>query len=158
MKVRMRLDTTGLDPETRKRFALIDPALNYDEASGEMWYETPDVRVEDQCGPNCQLERGESFSRHHALDVNDFEVARSIHRVVRAMHDGECPRCHRLLSSAFMTGIAGHDVEDHVCPYCYFMITKAESDAAMAKFAPVMERNLEVFETWRATLPSAGGN
>jgi hypothetical protein len=38
------------------------------------------------------------YATEHVLDV-DFEVARSLHRVVRAMHDGECPKCNRLFES-----------------------------------------------------------
>lgn len=42
-----------------------------------------------------------SYAKDYALDV-DFEVVRSIHRVVRAMHDGECPRCHFLFRAEAM--------------------------------------------------------
>lgn len=38
----------------------------------------------------------------HALDVDHFEKVRSLHRVVRAMHDGECPKCHTLHDSREM--------------------------------------------------------
>lgn len=86
----------------------------------------------------------------HFLDVDDFEVARSIHRIVRAMHDGECPRCHALAESRAMR--AERTVRDMVCPECGFTITESEQVAAIKMFAPVMERNLEVFERWREQL------
>jgi DNA-directed RNA polymerase subunit RPC12/RpoP len=87
------------------------------------------------------------------LDV-DFETARALHRVVRAMHDGECPKCHRLFESYQMRRDHASKDAPHYnvamrCPYCGFTITATESDAAIATFAPVMDRNLE---TWRATI------
>lgn len=91
----------------------------------------------------------------HFLDV-DFEVARSIHRVVRAMHDGECPRCHRLFQPQSVVAdrgaysFASDPKEDKRCPNCGFAITRDEIDAALAQFAPVMDKNLEIFEQWRA--------
>jgi hypothetical protein len=78
------------------------------------------------------------------LDV-DFETARAIHRVVRGMHDGECPKCHRIVSASLME----HPDGGRVCTACGFYISRAEMQAAMRVFAPVMERNLEVFERWR---------
>ena len=97
------------------------------------------------------------------LDV-DFEQARAVHRVVRAMHDGECPRCHTILPADHMrispqeaTRAALRDrppqlTWDLICPACDFTITHAEQQAAFQLFAPVMERNLAVFEEWRAGL------
>lgn len=35
------------------------------------------------------------------------------------------------------------------CPACGFKISAGEAENAIAAFAPVMERNLAVFETWR---------
>jgi hypothetical protein len=92
-------------------------------------------------------------AKAYFLDV-DFEVARSLHRVVRAMHDGECPSCHRLFDArAMMTAQGRLNVSiaaGHRCPHCGFTITAEESIAAIAAFAPVMKKNLEVFESWRA--------
>lgn len=91
----------------------------------------------------------------HFLDV-DFEVARSIHRVVRAMHDGECPKCHAIVASELMRWHRQQIVKkfhylDLVCPKCGFTITHEDAEAAIAAFAPVMEKNLAVFEQWRAS-------
>lgn len=101
-----------------------------------------------------------NHAKDHFLDV-DFETARSLHRVVRAMHDGECPKCHAIHPSKAMESLRvangkslnAPDVEivmDHRCPTCGFVITNEEGHAALAAFAPVMEKNLEVFERWRA--------
>lgn len=78
------------------------------------------------------------------LDI-DFETARAVHRVVRGMHDGECPKCHCLFYSSQMVARNG----DTVCPSCLFTITDAEMQEAIRLFASVMERNLAIFETWR---------
>lgn len=76
------------------------------------------------------------------LDLS-YEEKRALHRIVRAMHDGECPKCHGLYPSM------RQENGDEVCPNCKFTITKEEVDAAMMEFAEIMERNLEVFEGWR---------
>ena len=95
-----------------------------------------------------------SHSSEHFLDV-DFETARSLHRIVRAMHDGECPSCHRLfqpnsvVSEKGSYSFASDPKEDKKCPNCGFTITRDEIDAALGQFAPVMEKNLQVFEQWR---------
>lgn len=78
-------------------------------------------------------------------DTDSSERARALHRVVRAMHDGECPRCHLLTTSEAMALPSGN----HVCPHCEFTISKGEAQAAMEEFAPHMTRNLAVFEEWR---------
>lgn len=87
------------------------------------------------------------FAHQHALDV-DYEQARAVHRVVRALHDGECPKCH-ILHDSRLTGSSsgGNDY----CPHCGFMISAEEKEAAMKLFAPIMEKNLEIFEKWRAS-------
>lgn len=73
----------------------------------------------------------------------DHDEARAVHRVVRAMHDGECPNCHKLHSSAAMQSGSGHE-----CPSCGFTISSDESAAAMLEFARFMDRNLAVFWEW----------
>lgn len=88
-----------------------------------------------------------------ALDVDKFERARSLHRVVRAMHDGECPKCHALCESDHMI-VRGHSPpggpSHHRCPRCGFEITAEECAAVMGEFSVVMDCNLAVFEQWRA--------
>jgi hypothetical protein len=75
------------------------------------------------------------------------------------MHDGECPACHALFDSRAMTvpghpsiGRAAYAGEDETCPSCGFTITADERRAAIRAFAPVMDRNLELFEDWRRSL------
>lgn len=80
-------------------------------------------------------------------DVSLSDIARALHRVVRAMHDGECPKCHELHSSDRMRDIDKHD--RWVCPSCGFSISNEEADAALECFKPYMENNLKIFENWR---------
>ena len=82
-------------------------------------------------------------------DLNhDHDEARALHRVVRAMHDGECPKCHRLHPAEVM--LVGPPM-GHQCPSCGFSISTAESEAALAEFGKFMDANLAVFEKWRAS-------
>lgn len=92
-------------------------------------------------------------------DVSSTE-ARALHRVVRAIHDGNCPKCGYLGSSdSFFTpgwnsrGV-GHGY--HKCPKCSFRITEEEAAAAMEQFRPYMQANVEVFERWRSARAEAG--
>lgn len=75
-----------------------------------------------------------------------IERARSLHRIVRALHDGHCPKCGII----FQPGSFTHRPDLELCPRCGFSITHEEAEAACKEFAPVMRRNLEVFESWRA--------
>lgn len=77
----------------------------------------------------------------------DHDEARAIHRVVRAMHDGECPKCHNIHNAEEMR--VKRSPWGWKCPLCDFAITEAEGDAALAQFATFMDRNLAVFERWR---------
>jgi hypothetical protein len=90
---------------------------------------------------------------------HDHDSARSVHRVVRAMHDGECPKCHRIVPAKSMevwpADLPSSDPRQllgHKCRGCGFEIPIAVSRAALEEFAPFMARNLEVFENWRAGL------
>jgi tRNA(Ile2) C34 agmatinyltransferase TiaS len=74
----------------------------------------------------------------------DHSESRSVHRVVRAMHDGECPKCHNLHPSIQMEVPSGHK-----CPTCGYFISHEESKAAIETFRACMEDNLVVFERWR---------
>lgn len=77
-----------------------------------------------------------------------IERARSLHRVVRALHDGNCPKCGEI----FPSEAAQREIDRETCPYCGFYITNEEAKAAMVEFRPVLEKNVAVFEEWRATL------
>lgn len=75
----------------------------------------------------------------------DSDQARALHRVVRAMHDGECPKCHAIHSSDEMRCADG----GWRCPSCRFFILKSEADAVLATFGEFMERSCAIFEEWR---------
>lgn len=74
-----------------------------------------------------------------------FELARSLHRVVRAMHDGHCPKCGHLASSMEFEPSPGY----HACPECEFAITKEEASEALAIFLPYMQKNYNKFVAWQ---------
>lgn len=87
----------------------------------------------------------------------DHDEARALHRIVRAMHDGECPKCHAVYSSDQMRfrelvtyGFQGPATTGWRCPNCLFEITDKEATEVFRIFAPFMERNLAIFEKWRA--------
>lgn len=84
-------------------------------------------------------------------DVTSSE-ARALHRVVRAMHDGNCPKCGHLGPSNTFNSRLGH-----VCPECSFFIRTEESEAALRTFQPFMALNAEIFEKWRETRNAAAG-
>ncbi len=91
-------------------------------------------------------EASRKFAAATTLD-QDATTARAVHRVIRAMHDGECPKCGGLFPSTavkFSTRAPGW-----VCPHCRFSITEEEGQAAIKEFHPFMFKNLEVFEQWR---------
>jgi hypothetical protein len=91
------------------------------------------------------------------LDVSS-DHARALHRVVRAMHDGNCPKCGYLASSPMFE--ADHPVHrrpddpiqgsGHRGPRCGCTISGPEAAAALQAFRPYMLANLEVFEQWRS--------
>jgi len=81
------------------------------------------------------------------LDVERGERARALHRVVRAMHDGHCPKCGCLESAdQFMRSAC------HTCPSCGFTISINEANLALEQFRPYLQKSVEVFEAWRASL------
>lgn len=75
-----------------------------------------------------------------------IERARSLHRVVRALHDGHCPSCGAIVDSR---EVQSPMILGEKCPKCGFYITTEEAAAAMKEFEPVMKKNLEIFEAWR---------
>jgi hypothetical protein len=88
----------------------------------------------------------------------DHDEARALHRIVRAMHDGECPKCHSVFDSRDMrvrrTWSTADNQSGWRCPACKFFISDEEAAAVFRIFAPFMERNLAVFEKWRASRPA----
>lgn len=88
------------------------------------------------------------------LDVSG-DHARALHRVVRAMHDGHCPKCGYLgPAENFWADEKPHPscIEDeghHECPVCHFVVTETEARAALTAFQPYLDKSVEVFEQWR---------
>ena len=83
------------------------------------------------------------------------EGARALHRVVRAMHDGHCPKCGYLGPSSefekhYARAPGNLAILDHKCPSCCFRVTHEESKAALEAFRPHFLKSVEVFEEWRA--------
>lgn len=80
--------------------------------------------------------------------------ARALHRVVRAMHDGNCPKCGYLGTATefeynYARAPRNLAILDHICPACKFCVRYKEAEAAMEQFRPFMEQNVELFEAWR---------
>lgn len=90
------------------------------------------------------------------------ETARALHRVVRAMHDGNCPKCGHLGPAEAFQGYCRVEpdendreiaiIENHTCPVCGFTITAEEAVLALKEFQKYMAANCSVFEQWRESL------
>lgn len=84
-----------------------------------------------------------------ALDVS-LEQARALHRVWRALNDGDCPKCHEAQAA---TDIVRGPVGDLRCPNCGFIVTGEEIREIERLFAPAMDAAISIFEAWRASGP-----
>lgn len=121
---------------------------------GRVWYMNSHFQL-FWCGLDCEVvavagwddEASESEAKQLNIDSGDekFELARALHRVVRAMHDGHCPKCGHLASSMEFELSEGY----HCCPECLFAITKEEADEALAMFLPYMQKNYDKFAAWQ---------
>lgn len=78
------------------------------------------------------------------LDV-DLEKARALHRVWRALNDGDCPRCHTFHGADAIRRTA-FKIQ---CPSCDFSIFKTEITQIQKMFAPAMDKCVAIFEAWR---------
>ena len=108
-------------------------------------------------------QENEPFSSVMALDVS-MEKARALHRVWRALNDGDCPKCHTFhRASEIRTDFGrpmpisewdGSFVTQSIgCPTCGFTITREEIVEIEKMFAPAMDA--AIFEDWRASRLSA---
>ena len=79
-----------------------------------------------------------------ALDVS-LEKARALHRVWRALNDGDCPKCHTFHAA---TKIVRHE-HGIACPTCCFCILRSEIEETEIMFAPAMDAAVAIFEDWR---------
>ena len=86
-----------------------------------------------------------------ALDVS-AEEARALHRVVRAMHDGHCPKCGYLGPAENFWADDPNDPSGegkHECPLCHFTVTEREARGALMAFQPHLDKSVAIFEQWR---------
>lgn len=95
-----------------------------------------------------------------ALDTDILDRARALHRVWRALNDGDCPKCHRYHKATEMIRLVDNDskrircLESVIkCPSCGFTVTAAEIADIEAMFAPAMDAAVAIFEEWRASRP-----
>jgi hypothetical protein len=78
-----------------------------------------------------------------ALDVS-LEVPRALHRVWRALNDGDCPKCHNFHAATQIN----RDSMGIMCPSCGFTVTLDEIEAIEKLFAPAMDAAVKIFESW----------
>lgn len=90
------------------------------------------------------------MSKELHLDVS-LERARALHRVWRALNDGDCPKCHKYHPATQMRRVLPYypDAEVIGCPSCGFAVTQAEIEAIEEMFAPAMNAAVSIFEGWR---------
>lgn len=86
------------------------------------------------------------MSKDLHLDVS-LEKARALHRVWRALNDGDCPSCHTYQPA---TDIVRNDPFAMECPACGFHVTIEEIEAIEKMFAPAMDAAVKIFDEWRA--------
>ncbi len=84
-----------------------------------------------------------------ALDVS-LEKARALHRVWRALNDGDCPNCHAYHQATEMLRRWNVSQKGIMCPSCSFCVTTEEIQAIEKLFAPAMEAAVKIFQDWRA--------
>jgi len=101
-------------------------------------------------GIRCKL--GEQIDRYApqaappaALDVSLLKE-RALHRVWRALNDGDCPKCHKHVAATEVVRLVLGGV---MCPNCHFHVTGPEIDEIERLFAPAMDAAVEIFEEWR---------
>lgn len=80
-----------------------------------------------------------------ALDVS-LEKARALHRVWRALNDGDCPNCHRFHAATEILRWPSRIV----CPSCDFTVLTSEIAKIEQMFAPAMNAAVAIFNAWRA--------
>lgn len=90
-----------------------------------------------------------------ALDIS-LEKARALHRVWRALNDGDCPNCHRHRPATEMFRWRKPEPEERestpaiACPDCRFYVTHEEIQEIERMFAPAMNSAVAIFRQWRA--------
>lgn len=101
-----------------------------------------------------------SENKELALDTSLMDKARAMHRVWRALNDGDCPKCHRMHAASDIirdsrdpvAAVLAKERNGIACPSCLFKITYKEIHAIERMFAPAMDGAVMIFEQWRITL------
>ena len=78
------------------------------------------------------------------LDVS-LEQARALHRVWRALNDGDCPKCHKFHAATEIIRWPSRII----CPSCDFFVSTDEITKIETMFAPAMDAAVAIFEAWR---------
>lgn len=89
-------------------------------------------------------------NKNLALDIS-LEKARALHRVWRALNDGDCPKCHHAVAA---TDVIRPNLKGGIwlqCPNpdCGFHVMGEEITEIERMFAPAMDAAVEIFEKWR---------
>ena len=84
-----------------------------------------------------------------SLDVS-LEKVRALHRVWRALNDGDCPKCHKFHAATDIIRRTGVGAPNIQCPSCKFYIFMSEIEYIERMFAPAMDAAVAIFEDWRA--------
>ena len=82
------------------------------------------------------------------LDVS-LERARALHRVWRALNDGDCPYCHTYRPATEMIRNPSYMHTAVQCPDCRFGVAFEEIEAIEKMFAPAMDAAVAIFQEWR---------
>lgn len=77
------------------------------------------------------------------IDISVDEHARCLHRIVRSMHDGHCPKCGEIHAAEKMR----HETYWQ-CPDCGFLVDGADARAALREFQPIVHRSLSIWREW----------
>jgi hypothetical protein len=89
-----------------------------------------------------------------SLDVS-LEKARALHRVWRALNDGDCPKCHAHVAATDVirhSGLHIREIEFNQsieCPMCHFSVSGDEISDIEKMFAPAMDAAVKIFEDWQ---------
>ena len=92
------------------------------------------------------------------LDTS-LEKARALHRVWRALNDGDCPKCHKFRPATEMLRFYEFpsDGPAVACPSCNFSVSHEEIKDIEKMFAPAMNAAVAIFEEWQLTRHISNG-
>lgn len=93
-------------------------------------------------------------TRCHKTDLHldvELDQARALHRVWRALNDGDCPKCHKAVAATDVIRPQNKDGVWIKCPNpsCGFLVMGKEIEEIERLFAPAMNAAVAIFESWR---------